>query len=67
MSNSSTIRYCKKCQCDTLHDTRIEHLSGEPFTGLGRVFVAIVTVGISEAGADKFHVCQRCGTKTVKA
>lgn len=60
----STRRYCRRCKEETLHDASTDIWGFGQGTGRAeRAFMALVTVGLSEASADRAFVCQCCGTR----
>tara|TARA_B100000749_G_C18446284_1_gene474393 strand:+ start:3289 stop:3486 length:198 start_codon:yes stop_codon:yes gene_type:complete len=57
-------RYCQECEKETLHDKFTDHIHGEQFSSVGRLFWGAVTIGVSELGAERYWVCQQCDTHT---
>lgn len=58
-----TLRYCRRCEERTRHDTWSEDdLVGE--TTVARVFAGLATMGLSEAIREHFKQCLCCGLKT---
>ncbi|MCK9576847.1 MAG: hypothetical protein M0R51_13160 [Clostridia bacterium] len=52
------MRYCRNCRGITPHDIRTND-----FTGFGRVFFALISIGVSEIVREEYYVCQKCGRK----
>lgn len=54
-------RWCKDCNRETPHDYWRRHDSA-----VERIFLGIVTMGVSEACNDHIYQCQCCGKRTVR-
>lgn len=58
---NTKIRHCHKCHKDTIHTFVAKDAMCEGF-GIGRVLVAICSLGVSETvGVDRYYQCQECG------
>ena len=61
---ASELRWCKSCDQTTPHDSFVDGLAqGQKSSAGERLFFGVVTFGFSEAIADRWNKCQRCGRK----
>lgn len=62
-----TKRFCYACWKKTEHDVRVDIHGDGSWSDMGeRLFLGIVTMGASEAMADKYLQCEECGRITRK-
>ena len=60
-------RFCRFCLKKTDHDKHTDLLGiGDSDGVAARIFFVVVTLGASEAMADRYWECQECG-KTTRA
>ena len=62
---STELRYCKKCNENTIQDKCRGVVPGlsDAFT---RTFFGVFTLGFSELASDTYYTCTKCDNLTVK-
>lgn len=61
----SIVRFCRCCQRKTEHDHYTDLLGlGDRSSVAERLFFGVITLGASEAMADKRYECQECGRRS---
>ena len=55
------VLYCKKCENYTKHDYVSREIVGVNDMGFARVFLGLLSLGVSEITTDTYWECEKCG------